>query len=146
MKALLSKLWVTLFLILPSAYAAAGEIEVRLSGEEEVPPVETEATGHGVIVIGDDRSVSGGVTVSGLKGIAAHIHVAPRGENGPPIITLVNRSGNEWAVPPGSTLSEEQFQNLLDGKLYVNVHTEAFKPGEIRGQLEPSSAPAGADQ
>ena len=34
-----------------------------------------------------------------------------------------------------ATLTDAQIAQLEAGKWYVNIHTEANKPGEIRGQL-----------
>ena len=74
-----------------------------------------------------------------LEGIAAHIHLAPAGKNGPPIIPLEQTSPGVWSVPEGSTLTDEQYAAFKDGELYVNVHSAAHKPGEIRAQLKPKS-------
>ncbi len=41
-------------------------------------------------------------------------------------------------VPPSSTLTQAQFDALLAGELYFNVHTAAFPGGEIRGQIDVS--------
>ena len=35
------------------------------------------------------------------------------------------------------TLNDAQYQAYLAGQLYVNVHTDANKGGEIRAQLKP---------
>ena len=43
--------------------------QVTLSGAQEVPPVTTAATGFGTITIGEDKSVSGSVTTSGVVGV-----------------------------------------------------------------------------
>ncbi len=118
------------------AASIAADVKVTLSGKEEVPAVETAATGSGTITVNDDKTVSGSVTTKGVEGIAAHIHLAPRGKNGPPIITLV-KEGNTWNVPEGSKLTDEQYASFKAGELYVNVHSAAHKPGEIRGQIEP---------
>lgn len=118
------------------AAMAVGPIKVKLSGSEEVPPVESSAKGTGKIVVGDDKSVSGTVKTSKMKGTMAHIHQGAKGENGPPIITLTMSSGNKWAVPPGAMLTDEQYQSLKDGNLYINVHSDAHKGGEIRAQLK----------
>ena len=118
------------------AVLAMTPIKINLTGAEEVPPVQTSAKGTGSIVIGDDNSVSGSVKTSGVKGTMAHIHQGAKGENGPPIITLT-KSGDEWAVPPGAKLTDEQLKSLKDGNLYVNVHSDAHKGGEIRAQLKP---------
>src|SRR6185436_9741171 len=111
-------------------------IKINLTGAEEVPPVQTSAKGTGSITVGDDKSVSGSVKTTGIKGTMAHIHQGAKGENGPPIITLT-KSGDEWAVPPGAKLTDEQLKSLKDGHLYVNVHSDAHKGGEIRAQLKP---------
>ena len=117
--------------------ASAADVKVSLSGAEEVPAVTTSATGTGTIKVNDDKSVSGGVTTKGIEGTAAHIHVGAPGKNGPPVITLEQKSPGVWAVPAGSKLTDEQYANFKAGELYVNVHSAAHKPGEIRAQLKP---------
>jgi hypothetical protein len=32
-------------------------------------------------------------------------------------------------------LTQEQIDELFDGRMYVNLHTEEYPGGEIRGQL-----------
>ena len=115
---------------------AMAPIKINLTGAEEVPPVQTSAKGTGSITVGDDKSVSGSVKTTGMKGTMAHIHQGAKGENGPPIITLT-KSGDDWTVPPGAKLTDEQLKSLKDGNLYVNVHSDAHKGGEIRAQLKP---------
>ena len=117
---------------LPLAFAG----EVKLTGANEVPPVDTAATGAGTITIADDGSVSGSITTTGIAGTMAHIHVAPTGKNGPVIIPL-SKSGDTWSVPSGAKLTDEQMKSYKAGDLYVNVHSDAHKGGEIRAQLTP---------
>ena len=38
-----------------SGMALAAGTKVTLSGDQEVPPVNTSATGHGTITVGDDK-------------------------------------------------------------------------------------------
>jgi len=114
--------------------ALAGE--VKLTGANEVPPVDTAATASGTITVADDGTVSGSVTTTGIEGTMAHIHVAPAGKNGPVIIPL-SKSGNAWSVPGGAKLTDEQMKAYKAGDLYVNVHSDAHKGGEIRAQLTP---------
>lgn len=123
-----------------AATAIAEEVKVTLSGDQEVPAVTTSAKGEGVITIAQDKSVSGSVTTSGVEGIAAHIHLAEPGKSGPPVITLTKTSDNVWSAPAGAKLSDEQYASFKAGHLYVNVHSAANKPGEIRGQLQPASS------
>lgn len=126
-----------LVLLLGPGLALAGDSKVSLTGKEEVPAVETAATGSGTITVGADKSVSGSVTTKGVDGVAAHIHQAAAGKNGPPIIVLEKTGDGVWSVPKGSKLSDEQLAAYKAGELYVNVHSAAHKGGEIRAQIKP---------
>lgn len=117
--------------------AIAGATKVTLSGAQEVPPVQTSAAGSGTITVNDDMSVSGSVTTTDIKGVAAHIHEAATGKNGGVAVPLEKKSDNEWAVPAGAKLTAAQYKSYKAGDLYVNVHSAAHKDGEIRGQLKP---------
>jgi hypothetical protein len=72
-------------------------------------------------------------SVSGLSGAvtAAHIH---RGAAGAPggVAYPLSFSGTAFSGVVTLTLSDEAL--LLNGGLYVNVHTAANSGGEIRGQ------------
>jgi len=120
-----------------SGMALAAGTKVTLSGDQEVPPVNTSASGNGTITVGDDKSVSGSVTTSGIAGTAAHIHEAAPGKNGPVAVPLTKTSDNVWSVAPGAKFSDAQYKSYKAGNLHVNVHSEAHKDGEIRGQLKP---------
>ena len=123
--------------ILLSGWAFAGNIQVKLSGDQEVPPVTTSATGSGTIAITDDKSVSGSVTTAGIAGVAAHIHDAAPGKNGPVIVPLGKTNDNTWTVAAGAKLTDAQYADFKAGNLYVNVHSAAHANGEIRVQLMP---------
>jgi len=110
---------------------------VMLSGNQEVPPVTTSASGNGTFAVGPDKSVSGSITTTGVAATAAHIHDGAPGKNGPVIIPLVRISENVWSVPAGARLTDAQHESYRAGNLYVNVHSAANKGGEIRGQLRP---------
>lgn len=128
----------TAILLLGPGLALAADSKVSLTGSEEVPAVETTATGSGTIKIAADNSVTGSVKTKGIDGIAAHIHQAATGKNGPPIISLEKGAADgEWNVPKDSKLTGEQIAAYKAGELYVNVHSAAHKNGEIRAQLKP---------
>lgn len=115
----------------------AKEVKVNLTGAEETPPVTTSATATGAFKINDDKTVSGSVKTTGIEGTAAHIHQGAKGESGPPIITLTKGDNGVWSVPDGSKLTDDQYAAYKAGNLYVNVHSNDHKPGEIRAQLKP---------
>jgi len=113
-------------------------VQVSVTGSEQVPPVNTMARGRGSFTVAPDGSVSGSVTVGGgLAATAAHIHLAPRGKNGPIVIGLIKASEFVWVVPEGAKFSENQYKAFRVGETYVNFHTAANKGGEIRAQLVP---------
>jgi hypothetical protein len=67
----------------------------------------------------------------------AHIHLGGVGVNGPVIISLVKGEGGLWQVPPASRLTVDQLAAYRTGKLYINVHSDTHKGGEVRAQLSP---------
>ena len=134
-----SKIYVALaaVVLLGPGLALAADSKVTLSGKDEVPAVETQAMGSGTIKVAADKSVTGSITTKGIEGIAAHIHQAAAGKNGPPIIALEKGDDVKWNVPKDSKLTDEQLASYKAGELYVNVHSAAHKGGEIRAQLKP---------
>ncbi|MHB8624429.1 MAG: CHRD domain-containing protein [Sulfuricaulis sp.] len=119
-----------------SGSASADDILVTLTGDQEVPPVMSKGAGSGTITVGADMSVSGSVTTTGISGVAAHIHEAAAGKNGPVIIPLTKSGDDTWVVPAGKKLTDAQYASFKAGNLYVNVHTKAHPGGEMRGQLK----------
>ncbi len=122
------------------AYAGAvgaQEVTVALSGSQEIPPVATAATGTATLTLGPDKSISGKLTVTGMVPTVAHIHEGALGANGPIIVPLTKVSDDTWVVPAGAKLTDAQFDAYRSGKLYFNIHSEAHRSGEIRGQIKP---------
>ena len=116
------------------AFAEELKFNADLTAGAEVPPTESDATGTADVMVNTATgTVSWTVMVDNLTGdpTAAHIHgPAAEGENAGPVIDM---SG---AIMEGSgEITEDQIAELKDGKYYVNVHTEEYPDGEIRGQL-----------
>jgi hypothetical protein len=144
---------VSALLVASCATQGAQQIsKIVLSGARESPPVHTSATGSGQISVSADRSISGSVTTSGVEGMAAHIHDAAPGKNGPVVVPLKKVSEGVWSVPEGARLSDSQYMSYQAGNLYINVHSATNPGGEIRGQIIPPSSiqsqavPASTDQ
>ena len=111
-------------------------VNLSLSGAQEVPPVSAPGSGSGSFTIGADGSVTGSVTTTGVQGTMAHIHMGARGTNGPVIVPLT-KAGDTYTAPAGAKLNDAQMQAFKAGDLYVNVHTDRNKGGEVRAQLQP---------
>jgi CHRD domain len=137
-----------------NAYATVAGFDVQLSGSEEVPPVDTQATASAELTAPHFDNISYSVNVSNIdKVTAAHIHSGKTGENGPIVVTLfktespsseimneILTSGNITNVDlegpmAGKTLIDLNKAMEL-GETYVNVHTEEHPNGEIRGQIK----------
>ena len=71
--------------------------------------------------------------------VAAHVHVAPVGVNGPVVIplttTLTTSGSTSGCTEIGDDLAKAIVQD--PAAYYVNVHTSANPGGAIRGQLAP---------
>jgi hypothetical protein len=114
-----------------------GSVSFRatLNGGKETPPVVSNATGTGTFVL-TSNGLQYDITVKNLSGsliTGAHFHMADTGLPGPvvmPITFTGTRATGTW-----TTLTAEQRTALLEGRIYVNVHTAAHPDGEIRGQV-----------
>jgi hypothetical protein len=134
-----------------SAQQQNGYITV-LNGKNEVPShPDVTATGmSGFIVNSGNSKVWYQIEGEGLKGVTqAHIHSGKASENGPVIATLFKGSKDtvNGALVQGS-ITADKLEGPLKGKsisdlvslidkssAYVNVHTQSFPDGEIRGQI-----------
>lgn len=76
------------------------------------------------------------VDYSGLSGPATAAHIHGPADPGANAGIVVPFTGNLASPIKGSaTVTDAQIAQLEAGKWYVNIHTEANKGGEIRGQL-----------
>ena len=120
-----------------SGAAFGADVKVMLAGDQEVPAVTTAAKGSGTVMVGDDMSVKGSITTTGITATAAHIHMAAGGKNGPVIVPMVKSGDNGWAFAPDAKMNADQMKAFKAGETYINVHSAANPGGEIRGQLKP---------
>jgi hypothetical protein len=91
----------TVFCAGHSGFVLGQEVRVQLTGAQEIPPVETSASGIGILSVAADKSVSGSVTVSGMSVTVAHIHEAGAGTTGLIIIPLTKTSDTVWTCRRG---------------------------------------------
>jgi hypothetical protein len=111
--------------------------EARLTGAEEVPPVNTAANGMAEVQLNTSTNVlTWKVTYTGLSGspTGGHIHgPAGPGQNAGVLIPFTNVTAQP--VTGQTTITSQQSGDLAAGRWYVNFHTAANPGGEIRGQL-----------
>jgi hypothetical protein len=121
----------------------------NLTGSEEVPPVQTNATGMAEIssytIAGD--SITYNVNATNIKDVTAgHIHFSKPGENGPIVFTMFKYDPPQDGVLETGTITADKLEGPMKGKkvsdlafaggngsLYMNIHTAENPNGEIRG-------------
>jgi aldose sugar dehydrogenase len=106
-----------------------------LNGAQETPANNSTATGSATLLLSpDEKTARVSLNFTGLSSAqtAAHIHgPAAPGVSGPVIFPLPNGTVNDFEID----LLPSQVTDLKNGLWYVNVHSNNFMNGEIRGQL-----------
>jgi len=147
--------------VIATSFVATQQIQAQegkmiitfLSGKDEVPPTESNASAWAKFQSVDNGSqLSYWVSIVGLKEITgAHIHKGSEGQNGDIVAVLSEaksaEGGNETISLKGN-ITKDGLQGPLEGKevsdlvslmrngsVYVNVHTNEYKDGVIRGQI-----------
>lgn len=129
----------------------ATNFRAHLSGEDEVPPVDTQAQGQATFNLSADATqLDFKLNVANIQDVvASHIHCAPAGVNGPVGVTLFSggpvspdgalAEGTITAPDPGNGCNWTSLDAVLaamrNDYAYVNVHTLDHPAGEIRGQI-----------
>lgn len=109
-----------------------------LSGQQEVPMVDTQAMGYGYATFNQntmmlDLNIK---TMNAETANMAHIHTGRVGSNGGVLVGLTQGSDtSEWMTPDNTSIDQATLDVLLSGGHYVNVHTPDNPSGEIRGQI-----------
>ena len=111
--------------------------ETNLSPENEVPKVTSGGEGKAEVWIDrENNRLSWNINYDDLSGpvTAAHFHgPAKQGENAAVIIPIEGELTNP--IKGESVVTKEMMEQLTQGKWYINIHTNAYPDGEIRGQL-----------
>ncbi|HEX8191139.1 MAG TPA: Calx-beta domain-containing protein [Pyrinomonadaceae bacterium] len=109
----------------------------RLSAAQVVPP--TNSAADGLIVLrrspeggSPDASISLSLNHLSSQVTGVHLHgPAGAGANAPALVTLPAGEFTDFRL----TLTQQQVNYLINGQLYVDVHTQNYPDGEIRAQL-----------
>lgn len=145
-----------LLAIASPSLAETVQFKADLKGSNQVPPSVTSATG--AVTASYDtvtKRLSWKGSYSGLSGpaTAAHIHgPAAAGTNARLVFWISENNGqcsqgecklnSDAKAQPltnpfegSATLTDAQAIDLTGGMYYVNIHTDAYPRGELRGQL-----------
>ena len=154
---LLIVLGVTLVLADYGYSAVKPSFVAKLTGGQESPPIKTKAHGEVLFYLDKDRNeLRYKLIVKNIDDVTqVHLHLAPKEKTGdyiawvypsapPPKLKRGMFSGTlaEGTITAadlqgpmaGKTISD-LVQKIKGGDVYVNVHTEQNKEGEIRGQV-----------
>jgi hypothetical protein len=124
------------------AYAASPSCHLvaKLDGSQETPPNGSPGTGTGDFVRQSPTELAYTYTYQDLvgSGTAAHIHKAPPGTPGPIVIPLKPPSGHSGSVSDTAVADATLLDDICahPADYYINVHTDVYPGGEIRGQLQ----------
>jgi len=119
--------------------AFADKMKVTLDGKSQVPPNTSAGTGTADLDYdAASKKLSWKITYSGLSGpaTAAHFHgPAEASKNAGVVVPIFAAATAKSPFEGEATLTDAQASDLMAGRLYVNIHTDANKAGEIRGQV-----------
>jgi hypothetical protein len=134
---------VALLAIGAPAYGQGRPFSTTLTGAAEVPgPGDPNASGTALITLNQGQGeVCFDLSWAGIDGTvtAAHIHVGPAGVAGDVVVPLFAGSfaGTDSTSGCVSGVSEELIKAIRQdpANYYVNIHSDVFPAGAIRGQL-----------
>lgn len=141
-----------LVMLVNNASASLPNFVAGLTGNQEVPSVNTSATGSASFSPVSNSMLKYVLNVTGLSNVTeADLHVAKEGKNGPVVLTLftskvpmtnitgILSQGNITSANFQGSMNGTQLSNLTDlmqkGDTYLNIITVQNPKGEIRGQL-----------
>jgi hypothetical protein len=120
--------------------AAPMKFKADMTAASEVPP--TASSGKGTLTASYDpatKMLTWEGNFSGLTGpaTAAHFHGPAEAGKNAGVAVWISEKGQPFSSPfkGSATLTDAQADDLQKGMWYANVHTDANKGGEIRGQV-----------
>lgn len=121
----------------PANAAQPYVLEIALSGDEEVPAVQTHAWGFIRFYFNEDRTEAD--VTSDIKGYStadvtgSDIHRGAPGQTGPVVVHLAD--AGFIVASTRVTFTPELLQEFASGGLYASIKTVNHPQGEIRGQI-----------
>jgi hypothetical protein len=110
--------------------------KANLAAAAEVPPNDSPATGTVTVTFDTaTKKLTWQGSYSGLSGPATAGHFHGPADPGKNAGVAVPITPNTSPLQGSADLTDAQAADLMAGKWYVNIHTDAHKGGEIRGQV-----------
>jgi hypothetical protein len=128
---------VALLVAVPAAFAQTQTLKATLTAASQVPPNASKGTGALTGTYDPTtKKLTWNVTFADLSGppTAAHFH-GPAAAGANAGVVVPQKDGMASPMKGEATLTDAQAADLLAGMWYFNIHTEANKGGEIRGQV-----------
>jgi hypothetical protein len=153
--AIISSLFLLAVVSSLSMFAFAAPFTALMSGDQEVPPVDTTATGKTTFrTSNNDTLMKYKINITGFsEATGAHIHMGMVGSNGDVIVDLLTgmkKNPTKLGMAIRGNITDSSLTGPMQGKTladlvtainngdtYVNVHTQTHPDGEIRGQIQP---------
>jgi len=128
------------------AWAAETTLTAELAGVTEGEnPGDPDGSGSATVVIDPDAGTAcWTLTAEGIEPVTqSHIHVGGEGESGDVVVPLDVDGFEGSSEGCAEDQDAEVLQAIVDDPAgyYVNLHTEEFPPGAIRGQLVAGEQP-----
>ena len=141
-----------------AVFAVTSKYTAKLSGQNEVPPNTSGATGEASFK-SSNKDLTFSINATGItNATAGHIHQGKPGQNGPVLVTLFNNTSPTNTVEEKGVITASMLEGPLKGKTisnlitamekgdtYANIHTTQHPKGEIRGDITGGTASAGKD-
>lgn len=147
-------------------YASKYPYKAEMNGQNEVPPVQSSATGLAEFTSAENSTIKYRINATGVSEAAgitsAQIYSGAEGQNGDVVADLwktpqskdkdtsygvIFRGNITDSLLKGSLQGKtlDDLMTLMDsGDAYVNIHTTTHPDGEIRGQLSNVDVPPGS--
>jgi len=132
--------------------SSQGSFTAGLTGNQELPKVNTTALGSAIFIPLSDAKMAYNINITDINNVTrTDLHIGAEGKEGPLIVDLFSPQSNTGHVNGSLThgnitsdsligpMQGKKISALMDlmlkGDVYVNVRTQLNTQGEIRGQV-----------